>query len=279
MVISACSYFFAWLFLNKMFDSLSNKKLALNSRASEVPTPVRSGETEEKTKRFGENKKEQLGIGSVVEYGNNKEVKGGDSGDLTFIVYPQGISSVTKSDYQDRSKLVFLNIRGSSGYGRSCEEGSELKRHNWSAIKKYELKKNEVLNIPIFKHVEGGGLSFKGNVVANVQIVDDKVRVTALPADGMELISYDESTYEYGVPPALALYHGSKDRNRYYFINPDVGRNWPSLRPGDKSSLILSVDTMSLNFAGIRWESIEGEAYSPDAIFACIDLPEFTGLK
>lgn len=267
------------IFLNGLFDSLSSKKLALNSRASEVPTPVRSGETEERAKKSGENKVE-MGVGSGSETGPRVNTgKGGYYGNVYFIVYPYGVTSIaSENDTYDNSKSIRLNIRGTTTYGKSCEQsGREYysgKGFDWGAISKFDLRRGVPLNIPIFKTPP-----FNGNVFANIQIVNDRIDVTAAPADGVGLISYDIDSYGGQEPYAIKKFHGFGDKKRYFSIDPYTGDKGPLLGPGEKSAIVLSVDTQSLNYMGIRYESVNGSAMSPDVIFACIDLPEITGSK
>lgn len=271
------------LFLNKIFDSFSSKKLALNSRASEVPTPIRSGETEERANKYGGNVVE-MGVGLGSEIGQRVGVgKGGYYGDVPFAVYPYGLKSFTsENDYYDNSKSIRLNIRGTTTFGSSCEKiGREYysgKGFDWGVISQYELRKGISLNIPIFKTPP-----FKGNVFANIQIVSDRVDITAAPADGVRLISYDADSYtDQGsqiIRNVIKKFHGFGVNKRYFSIDPFTGKENPLLGPGEKSAVVLSIDTIWLNYMGIPYDSINGSARSPDAIFACIDLPEFIGSK
>ena len=231
-------------FLNKIFDSFSNKKLALNSRASDVSVLVRSGETEEKAKKAGE-KKVEMGVSLGAEMGPRvNEGKGGYYGEVYFIIYPYGISEiVTENDTYDNTKSIRLNIRGTTTYGQSCEQSGigyySKKGFDWQAVSKYELKRGTPLNIPIFKQSP-----FKGNALANVQIINDRVDVTVAPADGMHLISYNIDSYGGQEPYAIKKFHGLGEKKRYFSIDPYTGNKGPLLGPGEKSAVVLRIDTL-----------------------------------
>ena len=271
------------IILNKLSNSLSNRKLAIKSRASEVSTPIRSGETEEKAKKQGESKVE-MGVSLGSEIGPRaREGKGGYYGDVVFAVYPYGLANfVSENDYYDNSKSIRLNIRCTTTYGESCEQsGTEYysgKGYDWYSVKKYELTKGTPLNIPIFNNAP-----FKGNVFAHLRIVDDRVDVTAVPADGVTQISYDAGSYidneNLLIKNIIKKFHGLGENKRYFSIDPFTDRMGVLLGSGKKSAIVLSVDTIWLNNMRIPYESVNGSAISPDAIFACVDLPRLPESK
>ena len=243
------------------------KKLALNSRASEVSE---AGGKEETTKQAGNS---EMGVALGYEIGTKVEGKGGQSGDLSFIIYPQGFSSVSsESDFRNRTKTIPLSLLGTSNFGGPCLVAKD--RYDWDKIPKYELKKGSSINIPIF--VYGSGLPFKGNVYANVKAMSDRVDVTVVSTGGLSPLSYDRSLYSAETYALLEKINGSPNLKKYFSINPYFG----ATESKNKSSVILSLDIQFLDSARIKLDKVIGDALtSAGAIFACIDLPDFSGFK